>query len=403
MPYELIVESPRKISYLEYADREPVGREVLVRTTVSGIKHGTELNMYRGTLPFAEELWDPDLRLFRQPGPGEQVAPFFPHTLGSWAAGVVEKVGPEVKRFRPGDLVHGEWKHRETIIKNEQLLYPVSAQVDDETMLFSDPARFALAAIHDAAIKVGDKVAIFGMGAIGMIALQIARLNGAMQVIAVDPISGRAALAKDMGADQVINPAETDAGIAIKEATGGKGVDVAIDISGSYAALLQAFRGVHREGLVVTASYYGEQAGRVDLSREWHHNRITLRSSMPVWDCTHRCQPMWDLNRLERTAIDLLAQGKLQVKPLIGLRVPFKQAAEAYDIIDKSPAEKIKILLSYTSDGTASDGAVNNEEASHSNDRLRALCQTPRGAPGLAKSGPTGWILRSYYRERRCL
>lgn len=351
MSFELVVESPKKIGFTEYTDREPVGSEVLVRTTVSGIKHGTELNMYRGTLPFAEELWDSDLRLFRQPGEGEQVAPFFPHTLGSWAAGVVEKVGPDVKRFRPGDQVHGEWKHRETIIKNEKLLYPVNPQVDAETMLFSDPARFALGAIHDASIKVGDKVAIFGMGAIGMIALQIARLNGAMQVIAVDPIPGRAGLAENLGADQVINPAATDAGIAIKKATGGKGVDVAIDISGSYAALLQAIRGVHREGLVVTASYYGEQAGRVDLSREWHHNRITLRSSMPVWDCTHRCQPMWDLNRLEHTAIELLAQGKVKVKPLIGLRVPFKQAAEAYEIIDKSPAEKIKIILTYGGDG----------------------------------------------------
>ena len=83
MPLELVVETPKVIAYAEYADREPVENEVLVQTTVSGIKHGTELNMYRGTLPFAEELWDPDLRLFRFPEGDETIAPFFPHTLGS--------------------------------------------------------------------------------------------------------------------------------------------------------------------------------------------------------------------------------------------------------------------------------------------------------------------------------
>jgi threonine dehydrogenase-like Zn-dependent dehydrogenase len=347
VPLELIVETPKVISYVEYTDRSPASREVLVQTLVSGIKHGTELNMYRGTLPFASELWDPSLRLFRPPGEGEQVEPFFPHTLGSWAAGVVTQVGPGASRFRPGDLVHGEWKHRQTVIKNEDLLYPVRSLDDLEAMLFSDPARFALGAIHDAAIKLGDRVAIFGLGAIGMLALQMARLSGAVQVIGLDIIPGRLKLAKELGADVVINPAECDAGRVIKEASEGKGVDVAIEISGAYSALQHAIRGVHREGLVVTASYYGDQAGRVDLSREWHHNRITLRSSMPVWGCSHRCQPMWDLDRLERTAVDLLASRQLQVKALIGARIPFLQAAEAYALIDGSPEEKIKVILTY--------------------------------------------------------
>ncbi len=149
------------------------------------------------------------------------------------------------------------------------------------------------------------------------------------------------------GADLTINPFETDAGMAIKQATGGEGVDVALEISGVYASLQQAIRCVHKEGLVVAASYYGDQATRVDLSREWHHNRVTLRSSMPVWDCSNRYQPMWDLARLERTSVTLLEEGKLDVTPLIGARIPFECAAEAYDLIDQSPGGKIKIVLTY--------------------------------------------------------
>lgn len=347
MPQELVVLAPKTIGFNNYEDRRPVGDEVLIHTTVSGIKHGTEINMYRGTLPFATELWDPDLRLFRLPDDGESVAPFYPHTLGSWAAGVVAEVGPNVRTVKPGDYVHGEWKHRQTAIRPEKTLYRIPEQVDGETMVFADPARFALAAIHDAEIKLGDRVAIFGLGAIGMLAMQMAHLNGASQVIAVDPIPGRLKLARQLGADLTLNPEDGDAGLAIKQATRGAGVDVAIEISGAYSSLQQAIRGTHKEGLVVTASYYGDRTTPLDLSREWHHNRITLRSSMPVWDCSHRCQPMWNLDRLERTAITLLEEQKLNVKPLIGARVHFESAAEAYKLIDNYPGDKIKIILTY--------------------------------------------------------
>ena len=347
MPVELVVESPKKIAYFEYEDRELVDNEVLVRTTVSGIKHGTEINSYRGVVPFADRLWDPNLRLFRPLREGEVISPYFPHRMGSWAAGVVVRVGPKVSRVKPGDRVHGEWKHRQTAIMPEGALYTIPDGVDDETMVFSDPARFALGGIHDAAIKLGDRVAIFGLGAIGMLALQMARLNGAAEIYAIDPVPERLDLARELGADLAIDPNNRDAGIVIKQATSG-GVDVALEVSGVYTGLQQAVRSVHREGLVVTVSFYGDRTGHLDLSSEWHHNRITLRSSMPVWGCTHRCQPMWDLVRLEQTAVNLLTESKLLVRPLIGDRVPFERAAEAYSMIDQGMSRGVKIVLTYS-------------------------------------------------------
>jgi len=347
MPLEVILKAPKTIGLAEYEDRDPTGKEVMVRTLVSGIKSGTEINLYRGAVPFVDEVWDPGLRLFRPAGESEKPAPFFPHTLGSWAAGKVDAVGPRARRFKPGDLVHGEWRHRQTAILEEDRLYPVAGQVDCETMVFTDPARFALASIHDAGVKLGDRAVIFGLGAIGMLALQMARLDGAVRVFVVDPIPGRLDLARSLGADEAINPTECDVGIAVKELTENDGVDVAIEVSGSYAALQQALRCVHEGGLVVAASYYAEQPVRLDLSREWHHNRITLRSSMPVWECPHRSYPMWDLSRLEQVAIGLLQDGSLQVKPLIGARIPFERAGEAYALIDQSPDARVKFLLTY--------------------------------------------------------
>ncbi len=83
MPLELIVRIPKEIDFVQYQDREPCAGEVLVEARVSGIKHGTELNMYRGTLPCAEQVWDLGLRLFRPPEPDEHIAPCYPHGLGS--------------------------------------------------------------------------------------------------------------------------------------------------------------------------------------------------------------------------------------------------------------------------------------------------------------------------------
>lgn len=347
MPLELLVTAPREIRYREYEDAELKGNQVLVATTVSGIKHGTEINLYRGTNPFADQLWDPVLRVFRPPEAGESVAPFFPHTLGSWAAGVVRQVGRDVRALKAGDRVHGEWKHRQTVVKAEDALYRSTDAVDDETMVFSDPARFALVSVHDAQIKLGDRVAVFGMGAIGLIAIQMARLNGATEVFAIDTIPARLELAQQLGADVALNAAGVDAGLEIKKATNKQGVDVAIEISGAYAGLQHAIRCVQREGRVVTTSYYGDQRGRVDLAREWHHNRINLISSMPVWGNTLRAAPAWNFARIEQTAIALLTGQRIQVKPLIGACIPFERAAEAYQLVDTAPNANVKVLLTY--------------------------------------------------------
>jgi threonine dehydrogenase-like Zn-dependent dehydrogenase len=347
MPRELIVEAPGRIGYREYTEPDLGPNQVLVETRVSGIKHGTEMNAYRGTLPFAGKIWDGELRLFRAPDSAEAQRAWYPQPLGSWAAGVVRAVGAAVTRWKPGDWVHGGWPHRESVVRPEDGLYPVPEGVPAEVLVFTDPACFALAAVHDAAIKLGDDVAVFGMGAIGLLAAQMARLNGAARVIVVDPMPDRLSLALDLGADEAVNPAEVDAGLTIKRGTAGRGVDVAIEVSGAYAALQEALRSVQREGRVVAASFYGSRPEALDLAAEWHHNRITLLSSMPVWGNTHRSHPLWDLERIRRTAMRLLAAGHLQVQLLIGARVPFERAAEAYVMIDRAAAGLVKVLLTY--------------------------------------------------------
>ena len=343
MPTEFILTGPRQIEYREYTE-PPLGPgEVRVRSIVSGIKHGTEMALYLGTTPFLTQRFDLDCRLFLP----QENPDFYPRRLGSWLAGEVIEVGEGVTRYRVGDRVHGGMPHRPTNVARADQLFPLRGNMSPETAVFTDPAIFALNAVHDADIKIGDIVAVFGLGAIGLLAVQMVKLAGAAEVFAVDMLAARRELAWRFGASNVMDPAQGDVALEVKRRTGNKGADVALEISGSYAALHQAIRCVQIGGLVVAASYYTGNASALSLGAEWHHNRPTLKSSMAVWGCPHRSSPLWDLDRLERTAIDLLEQGKLTVESMITRRVPYREAAKAYELIATHPDEVLKVVFTY--------------------------------------------------------
>ena len=343
MPREFLVTAPETIRFAEYVEPPLQPDEVRLKSLVSGIKIGTEMALYQGKTPFLNQLFDPDLRIFT---PTKQKS-LYPCNLGSWLTGEVIETGSMVKRFKIGDLVHGGLPHRPTNVCKEDNLYLLKAGMEPETALFTDPAIFALQAVHDAQIKVGDNVAVFGLGALGLIALQIARLNGARQIFAVDVLSQRLELAGLFGADECFDASQTDVGLQIKENTKGKGVDVAIEISGAYSALQSAIRSVHPGGRLVTASYFKGKGDLLDLGAEWHHNRLILVSSMPVWGMPHRNYPMWDLKRIEETALHLLETQKLQTAPMIGRRFPYSKANEAYRYLDEDPGGSVKVIFDY--------------------------------------------------------
>jgi threonine dehydrogenase-like Zn-dependent dehydrogenase len=190
-------------------------------------------------------------------------------------------------------------------------------------------------------------VAIFGLGAIGLLAVQFARLNGALRIDAVDPLSRRRALAEAFGADRTLDPKTCDVALEIKSGTPERGADVAIELSGSAAALHESIRCVRVAGTVVAGGYYQGGAAPLRLGEEWHHNRITMVSSMGVWDCPHRDYPAWDRARIHATATHFLATGQLRTDGLISHRFPFARAADAYALIDQRPDEVVKVVLTY--------------------------------------------------------
>jgi threonine dehydrogenase-like Zn-dependent dehydrogenase len=347
MPRELLLTGPRTIELASYDD-VPVGPDqIRAAAVVSGISHGTELALYRGISPFAGRRFDPDLRLFV----ADAEAEISPMRLGYEWVGTVREVGAAVDALGVGDLVHLALPHRETqtvTIEDEPPAWiVVPRRVDPEHASLLQSSTIALQAVHDARVKLGDTVAVFGLGVFGLLAVQLARLSGAGWIAAVDPIAARRELAQRLGADAVLDPSTCDVGHEIKVAAGRSGVDTAIELSGSYAALHQAMRSARLAGMVVAAGFYtGAPGDDIHLGEEWHHNRLTLVGSMSGWGAPHR-EPGWDRRRLRATALDLIAAGTLDVAALVTHRVPFARAAEAYELIDQRPEETIRVLLTY--------------------------------------------------------
>lgn len=208
----------------------------------------------------------------------------YPMILGHEFCGVVEEVGDEVTRFRPGDRVivpvsgsdgTCEWCKAGHANLCDSYLVPgiaysggfaeyVAVPFADwnvehlpDAINFSEGAalgcRFITAyhALLDIGqVRIGERVAIFGCGGVGLSAVNIARQMGAF-VIGVDINPGNLRLAEEMGADHVINSLETDPVAEIKRITGGHGADVSVDSLGNKATCLGALNSLGKRGRLV--------------------------------------------------------------------------------------------------------------------------------------------------------
>ena len=342
MPRELVATAPRTPVLREYEEPPLAAEQIRIRSQFSAPKHGTEVAFYRGTAAFINAIFDPQTKTFIQ---SAQAAATFPMPLGNMTVGVVTQLGEKVTRFKVGERVYGHLPIRETHTVSEGQVHAMPEGMTPEQIVYLDPGEFALAAVRDGNIRLGDKVAVFGVGAIGLMAAQMARLSGAVQVMVVDPLPIRREGALRHGADAALDPSQLDAGLEIKKMTAG-GVDISIETSGNYSALHQAIRCTAFGGLVVALAFYQGEGLGLRLGEEWHMNRLTMVSSRACSD-PNREHPRWDEGRISDTCLRLLREKRLRVDGLIEPVVPFARCAEAYRWIDEDPGRTIKMGVVY--------------------------------------------------------
>ena len=333
-------EAPGRVGISSYPDPQLCAHEVRLETIYSGISAGTELTAYRGSNPYLSKQWDQERRIFLE----EHAT--FTYPVEGWGyeeVGRVVEKGPSVTAVSEGDVVWGAWGHRSTHVMPEQeaaarLLNP---SVDPINGVFSQIGAIALNSVLDADIHVGETVAVFGQGVPGLIATQLARLNGA-SVIAVDRINNRLELSTRLGADHAI-PA-LGAAERIKELTGGKGADVCIEFTGFYPALQEAIRAVAYNSRVVASGFFQGGGAALFLGEEFHHNRVEVVCSQ-ISGVSPRLDHRWSESRLRSTVMALQAAGRLDFESLVSHVFTFEDAHKAFQLLDERGAEAVQVVL----------------------------------------------------------
>jgi 2-desacetyl-2-hydroxyethyl bacteriochlorophyllide A dehydrogenase len=334
-------QAPGEVRVEERPEPELLERDdAVVRVEATGVC-GSDLHIYHG-------------RVVIEPG----------FTLGHEFVGTVVAAGDAVTEVAEGDRVLGcycsacgncfycrrgdfhqcddsrVFGHGKTLgslqgAQAEQVLVPhanltlrrVPPGMSDDIALFAgDVMGTGWHAVDQAGVRPGDSTAVFGLGPVGLSAVQAAKAAGAARVIAVDTVAERLELARSFGA-QPVHLTDEDPRAAVKEATGGRGVDSAIEAVGHADALELACRVTRKAGTVSVIGVYAERT-QVHMGIVWI-KALTVK--------TGQANVIGHVDRV----LAMLEAGVLDPSPLVSHHMRLEDAAEAYAVYDRREALKI--------------------------------------------------------------
>ena len=310
----LIARPELRVDVEEFEIPEPGPGQMLVRVKRSQISAGSELN---------------GLRLLDEVGHGER-------GLGYTLVGVVERVGPAVTGFRPGDRVLAFGEHASHYVadlndRTSWRSYPdrLPEGITDEQACFGTLGDVALHSVRRAALQIDESVVVLGAGVVGQLVIQFCRLSGAYPIIAVDLVPARLELARELGASQVIDASAADVPAGVMALTGGSGAETVFHCSANPQLLQTAMAAAAMRGTVVlTGSAPG--LATIGLQDELLRHELTivgtyesgLNEAHPYWP--------WTRQRNRAACFRLIAQGHLQVDSLVSHVVPPERTQEIY-------------------------------------------------------------------------
>lgn len=344
MPKRLGITGSYEVAVVDYDEAPLEPSQVRVKTEYASGKHGTTTAMFDGSV-FRGQRFDQEMRMFlpEEPKPvAEPAAPKPPGGSGTSGVGVICEIGSDVTQWKVGDRVFGHMDIRETNVCAGDGVYELG-DIDPLTALCVEPAYVSIHCIREGNVRYGDSVAVIGLGAIGLIAVEMARAAGADQVLAVDMLANRLEWAAKNGADEVFNPSECNAALEIHKATNKKGVDVAIEVSGAYPALNTAIQATRICGTVVSAGFYQGESKALWLGREWHHNRINIVVPHGCgWMHPPRDYPRWDNKRGTESLVAMMRRKTLVAKGLINPLISIGQGQEVFTKMRDDPGKLLK-------------------------------------------------------------
>ncbi|MGI8646164.1 MAG: zinc-dependent alcohol dehydrogenase [Nocardioides sp.] len=348
MPDVVSFIAPRQVALVPVDPQPLVPGSVRIRTWFSGISAGTELTAYRGSNPYLTRTWDGERRLF------VDGAPTFGYPVEGWGyseVGEVVEVADDLEEGEApavGDVVHGIWGHRsDAVVSAAAVRNRVWTREDAISGTFARVGSIALNAVLAADSRLGDRVAIFGQGVIGLLATRVASLAGA-EVVAVDAVPPRLEAARVMGAEEVVRADVAEGAGAVIRAWSHGGVDAAIELSGNDRALHEAVRSVVVDGIVAASGFYQGGAEHLRLGEEFHQNRVRIVASQ-ISGTPVGLGPRWDQPRLVRTFMEQVRRGRIDVRSLVTDVVEAAEVAAVFERLDRCDADILQAVLRFPS------------------------------------------------------
>ena len=281
-----------------------------------------------------------------------------PMALGYSSAGTIIETGPGLTGFQPGDRVAcaggGLAVHAEYAVVPKNLMVLLPAEVKFEAAAFTTLGAIAMHGFRLAQPQLGERVAVIGLGLLGLLTAGIARAAGC-SVFGIDLSPERVALAEKMGAVAVLRDEAEAAGNVFSQSQGFDAVIICADTSDNDPIELAARLARDRAYVISTGSvglniprtaYFNKEL-QFRVSRSYGPGRYD-----PGYEEQGHDYPLgyvrWTEGRNLAAFVDLLADGKLDVSPLISHRFPVDRAPEAYDLITgKTRQPFLGVLLTY--------------------------------------------------------
>jgi threonine dehydrogenase-like Zn-dependent dehydrogenase/predicted dehydrogenase len=278
-----------------------------------------------------------------------------PLPLGYCNVGRVAKVGAGETVFAVGDRVISNGNHAEVVRVPFNLCAKVPNSVSDDEAAFTVLGAIALQGIRLAQPTLGETVVVIGLGLIGLMTVQLLRANGC-RVLGLDFDPTKLALAKQFGAETVNLAVGQDPVAAATAYSRGRGVDAVIVTAAAKSSepMHQAALMCRKRGRIVLVGVTGTELSRDDFFKK----ELTFQVSAsygpgrhdPNYEEKGQDYPIgfvrWTEQRNFEAVLDMMADGRMDVKPLISHRFSIKEAEKAYELVGGS-GPSLGILLEY--------------------------------------------------------
>ena len=288
--------------------------EVLVETECTLISPGTERAFLLG-LPNAQGR--------------------YPSRPGYSNIGTVVEVGKAVTDSKVGERVASTQGHTSHFIASpNRMLKVASTDVPAEEAVFFNLGAIALQGVRKARIELGEATLVLGQGLIGLLAMQLSKLSGAIPLIAADLTDSRLEISKRIGADYTLNPEDVDFSEQLSDATRGDGPSVVIEATGHPDAVSTALDVAGWCARVVLLASTRGETPNVNFYRDVHKKGLILYGAHNAIRPRQESSPnFWTLEDDSLLLLSLIAQKRFNVLPLISHRVRGEDAPKAYQLL----------------------------------------------------------------------